>query len=259
MSDDRKDEVQTLYDRSNKISNYADRLFLFNVAISFILIFDFKYRNIFVIISLLLTIVYVILVNINDMYFSNNAETERRKSLLKESFDVNTTLKDTNKYYNNNSQPSIEKLGLNCYESAYFTKKVVDKMLPINIIKISILILIYIILMIKLENMDLLLIITQTLFSAEIIFSFTKLCYYKFQLDKVCKEFQNIFLIIGLNNKDVNVLILDATMDYECLKSYCKILISSKIIFKNNEKWSKEWKKILSKIQRKKEKDNIMN
>ena len=256
METERKDEIQELYDRCNKITNYADLLFLFNMVISFILIFNFKYRDAFIIISLILTIVYVVLVNINEMYFSNLAENERRKSLLKESFDVNTTLRETNKYYNNESQPSIEKLGLNCYESAFFTKKVVDKMLPKNIIKISIFIIIYIVLMIKLKNMDLLLVITQTLFSAEIIFSFIKLCYFKFQLDKVCNKFQNIFLIIGLKNKDVNVLILDATMDYECLKSYCKISTSSKIFFENNNQWSKEWQKLLNKIKKKQEKDN---
>lgn len=256
METERKDEIQELYDRCNKITNYADLLFLVNMVISFILIFNFKYRDAFIIISLILTIVYVVLVNINEMYFSNLAENERRKSLLKESFDVNTTLRETNKYYNNESQPSIEKLGLNCYESAFFTKKVVDKMLPKNIIKISIFIIIYIVLMIKLKNMDLLLVITQTLFSAEIIFSFIKLCYFKFQLDKVCNKFQNIFLIIGLKNKDVNVLILDATMDYECLKSYCKISTSSKIFFENNNQWSKEWQKLLNKIKKKQEKDN---
>ena len=256
METERKDEIQELYDRCNKITNYADLLFLVNMVISFILIFNFKSRDAFIIISLILTIVYVVLVNINEMYFSNLAENERRKSLLKESFDVNTTLRETNKYYNNESQPSIEKLGLNCYESAFFTKKVVDKMLPKNIIKISIFIIIYIVLMIKLKNMDLLLVITQTLFSAEIIFSFIKLCYFKFQLDKVCNKFQNIFLIIGLKNKDVNVLILDATMDYECLKSYCKISTSSKIFFENNNQWSKEWQKLLNKIKKKQEKDN---
>ena len=137
METERKDEIQELYDRCNKITNYADLLFLVNMVISFILIFNFKYRDTFIIISLILTIVYVVLVNINEMYFSNLAENERRKSLLKESFDVNTTLRETNKYYNNESQPSIEKLGLNCYESAFFTKKVVDKMLPKKIIKIS--------------------------------------------------------------------------------------------------------------------------
>ena len=73
-----------------------------------------------------------------------------------------------------------------------------------------------------------LLIITQTIFSAEIICYFIKLCYYKFQLDKVCKEFQDIFFVLGLLNADTKILLLDATLDYECLKSYCKISISSK-------------------------------
>lgn len=256
MENERKDEVQELYDRCNKITNFANWLFLFNIAFSFVLIFNFDYREIVAIVSLLTTIIYVLLVNINEIYLSNLAENERRKSLLKESFEVDTTLRDTNKYYNNEAQPSIEKLGLNCFESAFFTKKVVDTMIPINIIKIGILTIIYVILMIKLENMDLLLVITQTLFSAEIIFTFIKLCYYKFQLDKVCKEFQNIFLIIGLKNKEADVLILDATMDYECLKSYCKISTSSKIFFKNNENWSKDWRKLLSKIKKKSERDN---
>lgn len=97
MNEERKDEVQELYDKCNKISNYSDWLFLVNIAISFILIFNFKYRDIFVVTSLLLNIGYVILVNVNEIYFNNLAENERRKSLLKESFDVNTTLRDTNK------------------------------------------------------------------------------------------------------------------------------------------------------------------
>ena len=162
--------------------------------------------------------------------------------------NINTTLRETNKYYNNDEIPSIKKLGLNCYESVFFTKKVVDKMMFINSIKITILIIIYIILMIQLENLELLLVITQTLFSAEILFYFIKLCYYKFQLDKICKEFQDIFFIRGVSN-NTEVLLLDATMDYECLKSYCKIATSSKIFNKYNKEWSDEWNKLLKKLK----------
>ncbi|UKI27408.1 MAG: hypothetical protein L6V91_01900 [Bacilli bacterium] len=74
MNEERKDEVQELYDKCNKISNYSDLLFLVNIAISFILIFNFKYRDIFVVTSLLLNIGYVILVNVNEIYFNNLAE-----------------------------------------------------------------------------------------------------------------------------------------------------------------------------------------
>lgn len=118
------------------------------------------------------------------------------------------------------------------------------------IIKSTVFIVIYIFLMIQLENLDVLLIIKQTAFSAEIICYFIKLCYYKFQLDKVCKEFQDIFFVLGLANVDTKILILDATLDYECLKSYCKISTSSKIFFKNNEQWSREWQILIKKIKR---------
>lgn len=221
---------------------------MLTILISFILLFDFKLKDVFIIISIPLTLGYIVLSNINDMYFSNLAETERRKSLLKESFNINTTLRETNKYYNNDEIPSIRKLGLNCYESAFFTKKVVDKMMFINSMKIIFFTLIYIILMIQLENLELLLVITQTLFSAEILFYFIKLCYYKFQLDKICKEFQDIFFIQGLSN-NMEILLLDATMDYECLKSYCKIATSSKIFSKYNKEWSNEWNKLLKKLK----------
>lgn len=248
MDDERKDEIQDLYDRTNKISNFGNILFLLTIIISFILLFDFKIKDVFITFSIVLTLGYIVLSNINDMYFSNLAETERRKSLLKESFNINTTLRETNKYYNNDEILSIKKLGLNCYESVFFTKKVVDKMMFINSIKITILIIIYIILMIQLENLELLLVITQTLFSAEILFYFIKLCYYKFQLDKICKEFQDIFFIRGVSN-NTEVLLLDATMDYECLKSYCKIATSSKIFNKYNKEWSDEWNKLLKKLK----------
>ena len=83
MDEERKDEIQELYDKCDNIAKKSNILFIINIILSFILLFDFKYREIFIIGSLLLTIVYVILTNINEMYFSNLAENERRKSLLK--------------------------------------------------------------------------------------------------------------------------------------------------------------------------------
>ena len=250
MNNERKDDIQELYDKSNNFTKYSTIIFYINLFVSFVILNDFNYRDIFVLFSIILSILYVIFTNINEIYFKNIAENERRKSLIKESFGINTTLRETNKYYNNKEEPSIEKLGLNCYENAYFTKNVVDKMMFGESIKLIILSALYVIFLIKIENLDFLLIVTQTLFSSECALQFIKLCYYKFQLDKICERFEQICFILGFNNEDAKVLLLDATMDYECLKSYCKISTSSKIFFENNEKWSKEWENILSKIKR---------
>ena len=52
----------------------------------------------------------------------------------------------------------------------------------------------------------------------------------------------------------MEVLLLDATMDYECLKSYCKIATSSKIFNKYNKVWSDEWNKLIKKLKKQEEK-----
>ena len=70
MVNERKDEIQELYDKCDNITKKANILFIINIILSFILLFDFKYREVFIIGSLLLTIAYVILTNINEMYFS---------------------------------------------------------------------------------------------------------------------------------------------------------------------------------------------
>ena len=252
MSEERKDDVKELYDRCNKIENIIKLFFVLNIVITFILLLDIKIvviRDFLVIASIIFSIIYVFLSYINEMHFINFAENERRKNLLKESFNVNLTLKDTNKYYNNDIIPSIEKLGMNSYESIFHTKKIVDKMILKKFLFICVIIVFYIIVMIKVENMDLLLIITQTLFSSEIIFAFIKLCYFKFELDKLNDDFQRIFFLMPLNNKETHALILDIAMNYESLKSYCKILISTKIFFKYREQWEKEWKKIVDDVK----------
>ena len=107
------DEIKEMFDRYDKINNISSILFIINFILAFFLIFDYKYRDIVVLISLIFAILYVLLVNINEMIFSNQADNERRKSLLKESFGVNLTTKQTKKYYNNKELESINKLGLN--------------------------------------------------------------------------------------------------------------------------------------------------
>lgn len=250
MSEERCDEVQELYDKSNRFEKCINANFIINLGLSILILFDFKFRDFFIFISMFSNVIYVILTNINEFYFKNEAETERRKSLIKESFNIDITTKETTKYYNNNEEPSIEKLGINCYESAFFTKKIVNKMMPLEILKLSVIVIIYVILLKQISNFDVLLIATQTLFSAEVFLKFITLCFYRNQLEKICKRFEEICFVLGINYENTKVLFLDTTMDYECLKSYCKISISSKIFFENNEKWSQEWNKLCQKIKK---------
>ena len=249
MDKERRDDVNKLYLIHNALNTSTNIIFYVNIIITFALLFEFEYKKCVIMANIILIIIYALLTILNEMYFTNLAENERRKSLIRESFDIPITLKKTNKYYNNNESPSIEKLGLNSYESVFFTRKNVDKMLPENAIKIFFLIISYIIFMIQLKNMDILLVITQTIFSSECLFYCIKLIYYKIHLEKLEEKFQNIFFIINKNEKNRNTLIFDSVLEYECLKSYCQISISSKLFFKYNDKWSNEWNNIVKQIE----------
>lgn len=194
MDRERRDDVNKLYLIHNLLNNGTNIIFYLNIFITFALLFEFKYKECVIMANIILIIIYAFLTILNEVHFTNLAENERRKSLIRESFDIPITLKKTNKYYNNNESPSIEKLGLNSYESVFFTRKNVDKMLPENVIKIFFLIISYIIFMIQLKNMNILLVITQTIFSSEFLFYCIKLIYYKIHLEKLEEKFQNIFL-----------------------------------------------------------------
>lgn len=249
MDRERRDDVNKLYLIHNVLNTGTNIIFYVNIVITFALLFKFKYKEYVIMANIILIIIYALLTILNEMYFTNLAENERRKSLIRESFDIPITLKKTNKYYNNNESPSIEKLGLNSYESVFFTRKNVDKMLPVNVIENFFLILLYIIFMIQLKNMDILLVITQTIFSSECLFYCIKLIYYKIHLGKLEEKFQNIFFITNKNDKNRNILIFDSVLEYECLKRYCQISISSKLFLKYNDKWSNEWNNIVKQIE----------
>ena len=244
----RKDEVNPIYKKVNILKNIGNIIFIFVFLFSIIVLLDFKYRNIFVLVLIIVTIANIIISNINDIYLIYFAEEERRKSLIKESFDINITLKETKNYYNNKEKPSLKKLGLNSMESVFFTKRIVDKMMPIEMIKSVVCLLIYVFLLIVVKDLNVILLVTQTIFSAELIIGFLKFCFFKMKVDKLYDELKNLFCVVGVN-ESTEILLLCHSINYECVKSYYKVLVSSKIFKKYNDKWTIEWKNMLKKLR----------
>ena len=136
-------------------------------------------------------------------------------------------------------------MGLNCYESVFFSKRIANKMLVVSLFKIVFAIVIYVIMLVLVDSIDVILIATQTLFSTEVLFYFIKLCYYNFHLKKLDEELYNLLFSMNNVTDEIKIIILERVFDYECLKNYSKISLSSAIFNKYNDEWSKEWRKIL--------------
>ncbi|OUM61481.1 hypothetical protein PIROE2DRAFT_62488 [Piromyces sp. E2] len=236
------DEVSKLYKKVNILEKIANGVFYINLIVSAITIIEFKFQDLFFIINIIFSITYVVITNLVDIYFKNIAENERRKSFIKESFNVNITKRITYKYYNNEEQESVRKMGINCFENLFFTKYIAKKMLVTESIKVFVIILLYIILLIQVKDLELLVLITQTVFSSEYLFKYIKFVYFKIQVTRIYLKMYDMFITNpGQNEKVMMVKILDATMDYECLKFYCKISLSPRIYKKYVSKLNKEW------------------
>ena len=243
--EEKVDEISKLYKRVTVSERIAEIIFYFNIVISAITIFEFKYQDLFFKINIISCILYVTLSNITDIYFKNIAENERRKGLIKHSFHVNITKRKTKMYYNNNEQESIRKMGIDCFENTFFTKFIVNKMMITESIKVFVIILIYIILLIEVTNTEFLVLITQTIFSSEYFFKFIKFCYFKLQVSRINEKFYDMFVLNPPNDENIMIVkILDASMDYECLKFYCKISLSSRVYKKYKDKLTDEWESL---------------
>ena len=116
-------------------------------------------------------------------------------------------------------------------------------------IKSFIIFIIWIIIITKFKNDELFYNLTQTFFSLEVLLKFIKIIYYYVNVSKIYDNFYQLFVTRKYNEKKDQALVLKYVMDYECLKTYCHTLLSSKIFEKINDDVSIEWDNIKKDIK----------
>lgn len=247
MEENYRNDVDEDYNKSIKNENILTLLFIVILVISVINIF--YTHEILIYILIIINLIYVIISIYDDMIMKNKAESERRKTLLSHAFSINITSKKTNGYYNNEFSPSIRKLGVDSFESTLYTKKNLSLMILSEGIKTFIIFIIWIIIITEFKNNELFYNLTQTFFSMEVLLKFIKLLYYYFNVSKIYDAFYQLFVTRKYNEKKDQALLLEYVMDYECLKTYCHILLSNNIFKKINNDLSIEWKNIKKDIK----------
>lgn len=229
-----------------KLENLLSKFYYVSVIISLILCV--KFNNLLCVSLIVLHVLYIIADTLNDMIFKNFAENERRKTLISNAYGSDLTDKKTIGYYNNNEKNSIKKLGINVLESTFFTKNNTKIMLKENAIKIIINIIIWLVTILMMKDKNVALCITQSIFSSEILIGYLKLLYFNNKVSGLYNKLFTLFITNKYSNKHESQL-LEYAFEYECLKSYGHILLSTKNFNENNEKWTSEWEDIKRKIK----------
>lgn len=204
--------------------------------------FDKKILTILFIIS---TSIYFIASQYQRYILIPKAERMRRKQLLSNAFNIALIPENTVNYYNNDSEPSIKRLGINVLENSLFSKTVAEKML----IKTRIISCIFIVFWLSMiiyenSNFDFVMTISQLVFSGTVVINWLNLEVLYHRYSNVYSKLYEHFLSSNTNVLIEKVFILDALIEYESAKASAGIKLSSKIFENINPSISEEWIRI---------------
>lgn len=252
MKDNYKNESNKLFDKCSKNEDIMLVIYIVNILFMILVCCDIK-EEIICILNyglIVLNIAYIIISGYNDMFLKNKAENELRKTMISNSFNINITKTKSKDYYSNSVDPSIEKMGINNFESVLYTNKITEKLIFRNIIKTVILIVLWIIAITRIENLEITVLLTQIIFSTDVLLDLIKIIYYHSNVSILFDKFYKVFVTDGYKENDMPIII-EYVMEYECLKNYCHIVLPNSIFNSEKELIEKEWKEIRECIENK--------
>ncbi len=243
----RRDEISKYYNMSGKAEIISTWAFWLNIILSITILFTQAHPTISsILMKIIITLSFIcpIISVVDDSFWWYKAESNRRKSCIKDAFGVDTIAENVEEYYNNSSSQSFRKYVLNTFENDFFSKSIASKMLLPSFIKSLISFAVFIMICIIVKNDDIVLIISQTVFSANYICGTLSLFVYKNRLDDLYNDFYHSLVTVGVKEIKEKVLLLANIVEYESIKAHYKIRLSTKIFNKLNSSLSTDWANI---------------
>lgn len=243
----KKDDVNILYQQSKVLSNLAAGLYIGNCVFLFLNQFLPTWNNIWFWPQLLLVILFLCISLINDCHCRYEADKERRSAKVEDAFAIDLTEYKTNGYYNNDVPPSMCKCVVNTFESVFFTKNIVRKMLPREIVKAVAVGFIFL-LSLRLAENSLLLLIFEIVTSAYLLQGALMTLFFYSKVKAIYHNLYQLLITEKCIERDHLILAFTATQEYEVCKAYFKVSPDSKIFDELNPTLSEQWATMAAKI-----------
>ena len=243
----RVDEISKYYKISGVLDNIANALFYILALLAIVLSFlqQENIKSIASVLFVVLAVAYFIHRYSGMLIFMPHAEKMRRKQLLSDSFALSLVHESTEEYYNNLYAPSVKRLGANILENSLFSQRVLEKMLLHERVKVGLYFTLWVAALVS-RNIcqDVVIVISQSVFSAEVLARWISMEILRFRYSEVYDGLYKIFLTKQHESTEAMPLILDGFSSYECAKAAASIRLPSKIFFKINPEVTIEWERI---------------
>lgn len=255
-SRERVDEVDQYYRPIKTITAIGSYFFWFIAALSLCMLYIAhlgkpSFLVVLQSVFLVFVLVHFALSQISMLYLVPKAENMRRKQLLSDAFGTSLSHDCTSLYYNNQCPPSIQRLGANTMENAYFSKEIAGMMLTQRRIVIGGYIVIWLFAFsLRLNDLSVIMWITQLLFSGNIVAQWLNLEVLRARYERVYDALHNHYLHeIGQDSQRAIASILDAFVLYEAAKSSAGVILSTKVFQKLNPSLTEKWSQIREELR----------
>ncbi|RYY89473.1 MAG: hypothetical protein EOO15_06045 [Chitinophagaceae bacterium] len=172
-------------------------------------------------------------------YYFQKAEETRRKDLIDNGFGTQLANANSAEYYSNDTYSyGIKKLGINCFENAYYSKEISKRMFA-PALQRSIVIIVLFLVVVFSTSTNFLNSILQIALPFTILQKTIKLKLYNHRLCEVFEGFKNVFSNIPAQNQEP--LVIFYMMKYETTLAWASISLDSKIWEKNDAQFEQDW------------------
>lgn len=251
----RVDGIDRYYRPVEHLENWTSRLFWVSAGLSVVVLYAGiipwrPIQDIPMLAFLASVVVHLVLSLYLRFWLIPAAEQKRRKQLLSNSFGVPLTPEQTQAYYNNQLAPSIERLGANVLENSFFAKAICGRMAVRERTKVLCYFTCWMLAAFwRSTPLGLLAVITQTIFSGEIIAKLVSLEMLRHRNEDLFEELYHEFLHrIDFGSQTGTACILDAFASYEATKAAAALKQSTKIFVQLNPELSREWDEISNQL-----------
>ena len=199
---------------------------------------------------IVLVIVHFICTLILSVYLIPLAERKRRRQLLSNAIGTPLIQEKTQLYYNNEFAPSITRLGANVMENSLFSREIATLMLIPTRWIVGVYMVVWLVLFASRQsNLDIMLWVTQFVFSGAVILRWIQLEFLRFRHDQIYENLYSHFLGGQKNTPKSVATILDAFASYEAAKASAGLVLSTKVFNKINQQLTQKWENIRSELK----------
>lgn len=221
------------------ISNIQKWLIIIGSLLSLFAIFTPDNKKKYIDITICFISIICFILEFAFSYFYQKAGEEKVKDLVDNGLNSKLSDYKSKDYYTNDEiKNGLPKLGVDNFESVFFTKSIVCKMIKRNTILFVIIFLIYICSILFFEK-EIWIKIFQFLLPLQIMKEFIYLLYFNSKIKDIYEDYKKVYSTTKKNER-VPYIIKNIIL-YEKLLSTYQILTDSAVYKKLNDKLSKEW------------------